>query len=394
MIPRAAVDRVPRRDGRGEGPARGPVLRGEPARAAGIDARGHQHRRDQPLGPHPRPHERGAGQQRRWTRSSADVARPYGRTSRARLRAREGHRSIARTTSSSPRRASPASTPRAASLYLGRPATYGAEKRDEYTKFDYHKPSDEVKSDWDLSGAVEDARLLLLVGDRLARGSEYPSGMEARHGVQGAPGRGPQEEGRQVSDAPDPRPARGAWPLLAAGLALAAIAGGLANPGPIAPTAGRPSALRAVAMLFYEQSPPWPTCASPHATGPVPDARGYPRRDRSRRAWSHRPGFPRHGREGGRRSSRSATRSAPRSGSRAGNLPLVPGDSCHYVEIASSILNGEGPVKHYVESFFKFYPDYRPGKGSRHPGRLGHAPVPLFAGRGLPACGRGPGRLA
>ena len=38
-----------------------------------------------------------------------------------------------------------------------------------------------------------------------------------------------------------------------------------------------------------------------------------------------------------------------------GNLPLVPGDSCHYVEIASSIARGEGPVKHYVESFFRDY---------------------------------------
>ena len=27
------------------------------------------------------------------------------------------------------------------------------------------------------------------------------------------------------------------------------------------------------------------------------------------------------------------------------NLPLVPGDSCHCVEISSSILRGEGPVK-------------------------------------------------
>jgi hypothetical protein len=40
-----------------------------------------------------------------------------------------------------------------------------------------------------------------------------------------------------------------------------------------------------------------------------------------------------------------------------GNLPLVPGDSCHYVEVARSVYRGEGPVKHYVESFFR---DYRP----------------------------------
>ena len=58
--------------------------------------------------------------------------------------------------------------------YIGKPPGYGLEKRNEYTKEDYHKPSDEVKSDWDLSGAVEDARLLLEVGDRVARGSRFP----------------------------------------------------------------------------------------------------------------------------------------------------------------------------------------------------------------------------
>lgn len=46
-----------------------------------------------------------------------------------------------------------------------------------------------------------------------------------------------------------------------------------------------------------------------------------------------------------------------------GNLPLVPGDSCHYVEIAASILRGEGPVKHYVESYFIEYPEILQGRG-------------------------------
>ncbi len=45
-----------------------------------------------------------------------------------------------------------------------------------------------------------------------------------------------------------------------------------------------------------------------------------------------------------------------------GNLPLVPGDSCHYVEVAASIAHGEGPVKHYADSFFI---DYPPIKESR-----------------------------
>ncbi len=46
-----------------------------------------------------------------------------------------------------------------------------------------------------------------------------------------------------------------------------------------------------------------------------------------------------------------------------GNLPLVPGDSCHYLEVATSVLRGEGPVKHYVESFFRDYPSILEGKG-------------------------------
>ncbi len=46
-----------------------------------------------------------------------------------------------------------------------------------------------------------------------------------------------------------------------------------------------------------------------------------------------------------------------------GNLPLVPGDSCHYVEVATSVLRGEGPVKHYVESYFRDYPSVLVGEG-------------------------------
>ncbi|MGP0066283.1 MAG: ArnT family glycosyltransferase [Isosphaeraceae bacterium] len=46
-----------------------------------------------------------------------------------------------------------------------------------------------------------------------------------------------------------------------------------------------------------------------------------------------------------------------------GNLPLVPGDSCHYLEVSTSVLRGEGPVKHYVESFFADYPRIREGRG-------------------------------
>jgi Zn-dependent M28 family amino/carboxypeptidase len=58
--------------------------------------------------------------------------------------------------------------------YIGKPAGYGIEKRDEYTKNNYHQPSDEVKPDWDLSGAVEDARVLFRVGYAVAQADALP----------------------------------------------------------------------------------------------------------------------------------------------------------------------------------------------------------------------------
>ncbi|HET6680703.1 MAG TPA: M28 family metallopeptidase [Gemmatimonadaceae bacterium] len=58
--------------------------------------------------------------------------------------------------------------------FIDKPAGYGQEKRDEYTNNDYHKPSDEVKPDWDLSGAVEDAQALFQVGWRVAQGDRFP----------------------------------------------------------------------------------------------------------------------------------------------------------------------------------------------------------------------------
>ncbi len=62
--------------------------------------------------------------------------------------------------------------------YLDRPAGYGLEKRTEYTVNDYHKVSDEVKPDWDLSGAVEDLTFLYHMGARLAAGEEWPAWSE------------------------------------------------------------------------------------------------------------------------------------------------------------------------------------------------------------------------
>jgi Zn-dependent M28 family amino/carboxypeptidase len=58
--------------------------------------------------------------------------------------------------------------------FIGKPPEYSKQKRDEYTNRDYHAPSDEVKPDWELSGAREDAQLLLAVGYRVAQADKYP----------------------------------------------------------------------------------------------------------------------------------------------------------------------------------------------------------------------------
>ena len=58
--------------------------------------------------------------------------------------------------------------------YIGKPAGWGVEKRQEFTANDYHKPSDEIKDSWDLSGAVEDARFLFEVGFVAAETDVWP----------------------------------------------------------------------------------------------------------------------------------------------------------------------------------------------------------------------------
>jgi Zn-dependent M28 family amino/carboxypeptidase len=68
----------------------------------------------------------------------------------------------------------PALDPKGGMHYLGKPDDYGQRIHDEYTERDYHKVSDEVKPDWDLSGAVEDLRLLFEVGCRIAATPAFP----------------------------------------------------------------------------------------------------------------------------------------------------------------------------------------------------------------------------
>ncbi|MEO5799929.1 MAG: M28 family metallopeptidase [Gemmatimonadales bacterium] len=68
----------------------------------------------------------------------------------------------------------PAFDPESGDDYIGKPAGYGKQKRDEYTDHDYHQPQDEIKPDWDLTGAVKDLQLYLMMGYRVAEAPKMP----------------------------------------------------------------------------------------------------------------------------------------------------------------------------------------------------------------------------
>ena len=58
--------------------------------------------------------------------------------------------------------------------FVGKPASFAAEVRQRWTADVYHKPADEVRPDWDLSGLAEDVQLLFAVGYRVAQADRYP----------------------------------------------------------------------------------------------------------------------------------------------------------------------------------------------------------------------------
>ena len=80
----------------------------------------------------------------------------------------------------------PALDPKSGRQYIDKPADYAKQKQDEYTEKNYHKVSDEVKPDWDLSGAVEDMKTILEVGYRVAEGTASPSGSRTASSARGA----------------------------------------------------------------------------------------------------------------------------------------------------------------------------------------------------------------
>jgi Zn-dependent M28 family amino/carboxypeptidase len=72
----------------------------------------------------------------------------------------------------------PALYPKTGDEFIGKAADFGAKMRAAYDATDYHKPSDEIKPDWDMSGIEADARLLFRVGLRVANGDTWPTWKE------------------------------------------------------------------------------------------------------------------------------------------------------------------------------------------------------------------------
>ncbi len=68
----------------------------------------------------------------------------------------------------------PALDPSSGVDYIGKAQGWGLQMREKYTSEDYHKPSDKIKPYWDLSGTVEDLRLLGEVGYRVANAKSFP----------------------------------------------------------------------------------------------------------------------------------------------------------------------------------------------------------------------------
>lgn len=55
---------------------------------------------------------------------------------------------------------------------------HGKAMSDDYVANRYHKPADNFDPNWDLSGAVEDLRMLFLIGHELSNGTQWPNWTE------------------------------------------------------------------------------------------------------------------------------------------------------------------------------------------------------------------------
>jgi Zn-dependent M28 family amino/carboxypeptidase len=58
---------------------------------------------------------------------------------------------------------------------IGKPKGWGKEQQEKFEANDYHQPSDELRPDWELSGAVEDAQLMFYLGLKVANAPQMPA---------------------------------------------------------------------------------------------------------------------------------------------------------------------------------------------------------------------------
>jgi Zn-dependent M28 family amino/carboxypeptidase len=58
---------------------------------------------------------------------------------------------------------------------VGKPAGWGKQQMEAFEAKDYHQVSDELRPEWDFSGAVEDAQLYFYLGNRVANETAIPA---------------------------------------------------------------------------------------------------------------------------------------------------------------------------------------------------------------------------
>ncbi len=68
----------------------------------------------------------------------------------------------------------PAFYPGAGITFVGKDSTFGMRTRADYVANDYHKPSDDIKPTWDLSGAAQDLQFDFAIGFRVANAGKFP----------------------------------------------------------------------------------------------------------------------------------------------------------------------------------------------------------------------------
>jgi Zn-dependent M28 family amino/carboxypeptidase len=61
---------------------------------------------------------------------------------------------------------------------IGKGKDFGKQKSDEYRNKYYHRPSDEIDNGWNLDGAIEDLKLLFMVGKQIAANEKWPAWKE------------------------------------------------------------------------------------------------------------------------------------------------------------------------------------------------------------------------